>query len=192
MNDDLLSGLTWTGTLTEVAILAEIPWRKALNWIAGRPLRIKAALKFRGHRHYTFENLTDFTLAARLFSQGISGKAVQRFLIEYRSHIARVADVNAKLTGRFLVMEGKKSVEIHYFPAAQIAEFRIAYEAALDAGSPVALISYSHILRDLLERIQCLREKKELPKRPTAGERVREALLRYREEHGLVNIESHE
>lgn len=194
--------LYWTGPLTEACVILDMPFRRAWNYVSGRPISIRPVLtsadaKARlprgvrskiGKNKYSHIELVKLRLGDTLLSAGLPGKVVQPLLDGALSQaLSRMPGGQRLDTTILVIYNGIDDPVVMAFSWEKHEEFDAAFLAALDIGAARCVLTLGSIEREIIRRTVCHQERREyVCKSP--GQMVKEALSRARRDKDAIQV----
>jgi hypothetical protein len=157
--------LLWTGSLTQACAILEMPFRRAWNYVSGKPVSIRPVL--RGPKAetlgrtrsriekngYTFAELLNLRLAETLLSAGISGETVQELIDSGFVSDGLKAPNNGQADATIVIVyHDIDGPAVMAFPPGKESDVKSAVDAAFEIGAARCLLSAGSIMQEVLRR----------------------------------------
>src|ERR1700742_441116 len=184
--------LLWTGSLTEACEILDMPFRRAWNYVSGKPISIRPAI--RGPRAellgrsrskidrngYGFAELLKFRFAETLLSARLRGESVQLLIDGGLTSELLKTPCSDRFDATVLILyHNLEDPVVMVFPPGKEDDFQIAFDAARETDAARCVISVGSVIQEVMRRtVWRLEHRQYSAKSPHLM--VREALSRVR------------
>jgi hypothetical protein len=167
--------LLWTGSLTEACAILDMPFRRAWNYVSGKPISIRPVLtgprsiilgrsRSRiGKNSYTFVALLNLRLAETLLSAGLPGKTVQLLVDKgLAADLCAVPKAGKSDANILILYHDIDHPAVIAFPLGKENDFDVAFDAALEIGAARCVLSVGSLMQEVLRRTVSHQERRKI------------------------------
>jgi hypothetical protein len=177
--DKLTSGqinraLLWTGSLTEACEILDMPFRRAWNYVSGKPISIRAPLtgpraKLLGRSRskidkngYTFAELLNFRFAETLLSASLPGETIQLLIDGGLACELLKTPCSDRFDAIVLILyHNLEDPVVMAFPPGKEDDFQIAFDAAQETDAARCVLSVGSVMQEVMRRTVWRQEHRE-------------------------------
>jgi hypothetical protein len=186
--------LLWTGSLTEACEILDMPFRRAWNYVSGKPISIRPVLtgpkaKLLGRSRskidkngYRFEELLNFRFGEALLSARLPGETVQALIDGGLASGLLKTPCSGRLDATVLILyHNLEDPVVMTFPPGKEDDFQVAFDAARETGAARCVLSVRSVMQEVIRRTVWHQERRAYSAK-SPDLMVREALSRVRRE----------